>query len=150
AEADAHLARGHGHHDWREDLPVAGSPHAREGDQREVRAVEHQLEAQQDHERVAPRHHAERAEREDDRGDREVPGDIHRGGPTPSAIVPLEGGSGSSSGASPASGSAASSAPPRPPPWRPARTTAPTAAMSSRNEATSNTTRKRVSRSLPI
>jgi hypothetical protein len=36
------------------DLPVAVAPHARERDQREVGAVQHQLEAQQHHERVAP------------------------------------------------------------------------------------------------
>ena len=36
------------HDDDREDLAVAVAPHAREGDQREVGGVEHQLEAEQD------------------------------------------------------------------------------------------------------
>ena len=46
----------------REDLAVAVAPHAREGDQREVAAVEHQLQAEQHDQRVAPREHADRAE----------------------------------------------------------------------------------------
>src|SRR5262249_20888071 len=46
-EPDADLARRDRHHDDREDLAVAVTPHPRERDQREVRAVEHQLQAQQ-------------------------------------------------------------------------------------------------------
>src|SRR5271155_5404400 len=59
AEPDADLASGDGHHDQREDLPVAVAPHARERDEREVGAVEHELEAQQHHEGVAPGDHAD-------------------------------------------------------------------------------------------
>ena len=73
-----HLAGRDDHHDQREDLAVAVAPHAREGDQREVRRVEHQLEAEQDHERVAAREHAGGADAEDQRRDDEVPADAHQ------------------------------------------------------------------------
>ena len=60
----------------REDLPVAVVEVAREGDQREVRAVEHDLEREQDDQRVAPEQHAECADAEQEAGDAEVPGDV--------------------------------------------------------------------------
>src|ERR1700722_586671 len=146
AEADADLAGRDGHHDQRKDLTIAVTPHAREGDQREVGAVEHQLQAKQHDQRVAARHDAEGAEREDDRRDGEIPADAHwLRLPTPSAIVPVPWGRSRSSGviALPLS---SSSRPPR----RRASTTAPTAAISSRKEATSKASRKRVSSSLPM
>ena len=78
--------------------PSLVAPHPREPDQREVRGVEHQLEAEQDHERVAPDEHAAGADREDQRADREIPGDAHRSTtstpPPASAIVPVPGGRG--------------------------------------------------------
>ena len=85
AQPDAHLARRDGHHDQRQHLPVAVAPHARERDQREVRAVEHQLEAQQHDERIAPHDHADRAEREDDRRHGQIPADRHVGSRAPTA-----------------------------------------------------------------
>src|SRR3954454_21837359 len=77
AEADGDLAGGDDHDDDREDLAVAVAPHAAERDQREVRRVEHQLEAEQHDERVAARHHAGGADGEDDRAAGEVPADGH-------------------------------------------------------------------------
>src|SRR5215831_6815966 len=143
AEPDADLAGGDDHHDDRQDLPVAVPPHAREGDQSEVRPVEHQLQAKQHDQRIAPRHHAEGAGAEDDGRDGQVPGDAHRvRPPTPSAIVPVPSGRASGSGAYSIS-SRSSSIPPR----RRASTTPPTAAISSSIELTSNTSRKRVSSS---
>ncbi len=149
-EADADLAGGDGHHDEREDLAVAVAPHARERDQREVRAVEHQLQAEQHDQRVAAHDHADGAEREDDRRQRQVPGDRSsrprclpadalgdgRGCRRPSAM------GAELTRARRSSGRArrlASSMPPR----RRASTTPPTAATSSRNEAISNVSRKR-------
>ena len=51
----------------REDLAVLVAEPAGEGDQREVGGVEHQLEAEQDHERAAPDQHAGGADREEQR-----------------------------------------------------------------------------------
>ena len=53
--------------------PFADVPGER--DQREVRAVQHDLEREQDDQRVAPHEHAERADPEEEGGDAEVPGD---------------------------------------------------------------------------
>ena len=58
-----HLARRDDHDDDRNDLAVAVAVHAAEGDQREVARVEHQLDAEQHDERVAPREDAEGADR---------------------------------------------------------------------------------------
>src|SRR5262245_28172179 len=76
AEADAHLRGGHRHHREREDLAGAVVRVAREGDQGEVRSVQHDLEREQDDDRVAADQHAERADREQERGDADVPGDV--------------------------------------------------------------------------
>ena len=62
----------------RHDLAVAVAVHAAERDEREVRRVEHQLEAEQDHQRVALDEHAAGADAEDERRDDEVPGDAHQ------------------------------------------------------------------------
>jgi hypothetical protein len=51
--------------------------HARERDQREVAGIEHQLEAEQHHERVAAGEHAARADHEDERRQDEEPDDVH-------------------------------------------------------------------------
>ena len=58
--------------------PSPFGPHPREAEQREVAGVEHQLQAEQHDERVAAHEHADGAEREHQRGDDEVPGDVHR------------------------------------------------------------------------
>src|SRR5262249_36735350 len=52
---------------------------AREADQREVRAVQHDLEREQHDQRAAAQEDAERARREQERRDREVPGDVRAG-----------------------------------------------------------------------
>ena len=57
---------------WPEPSPLL----ARERDQGEVAAVEHDLEREQHDQRRAAQQHAERADREEDRADREVPGDV--------------------------------------------------------------------------
>src|SRR3954468_14510843 len=161
AEPDAHLAGGDDHDDDREDLPVDVAPHARERDERDVRRVQHELEAQQHDERVAAREHATGADAEHERRDDEVPVQVHRtgspvpaGGPssrcsgvpvrpsTASAIVPTPGGRRNAIALTRVSSSWM-------PPRRRARTTAPTAAMSSRYDATSNATRNFVRSAWP-
>src|SRR5438874_1628753 len=76
AEPDADLRGRDCHHGQREDLARAVVPVARERDQREVAGVEHQLEREQHDERVAADEDAERADPEQDGGDRDVPGDV--------------------------------------------------------------------------
>src|SRR3954451_9057615 len=75
-EADDDLRRGDGHHGDREDLPGAVAQVPRVPDQREVPAVQHDLEREQDDDRVSQEEDAERAGREQERGDAQVPGDI--------------------------------------------------------------------------
>src|SRR5215213_12033985 len=150
AEADGHLAGGDDHDDQREDLPVAVAVHARERDEREVGGVEHQLDAEQDHERVAPHQHAGDSDGEDQRRDDQVPLHAHRfGSPPASIIVPV--GASMRVPASPRMTSATeisrgSSRPLR----RRARMTAPTAAISRSSEAPSKATRNFVRNSRPI
>src|SRR3954447_11856158 len=75
AQPDADLRRGDRHDGEREDLAgaVAGLP--RERDQREVGAVQHDLEREQHDERVPADEDAERAGAEEEAGEREIPGD---------------------------------------------------------------------------
>src|SRR4051794_30536391 len=152
AEPDGDLAGGHDHHDQREDLPLLVALRAREGDEREVARVEHQLEAEQDDQRVAAGEDAPESDAEHQRRDDEVPLDAHRcGGPPASSsvprsaspTVPLYCGSRMRSATEI---SRASSSPVR----RRARMTAPTAAISSSSEAASKARRKSVRNSLPI
>src|SRR5215208_27005 len=75
-EAHDDLRGGYRHDRQREDLPVAVPLKARERDQGEVAAVEHDLDREQHDQRVAPDEHAERADREQRAGYREVPGDV--------------------------------------------------------------------------
>src|SRR5437867_155514 len=56
----------------REDQPPEVAVEAGEGHQVDVHGVEHQLDPEQDPDRVAPREDAEEADREDQRGEREV------------------------------------------------------------------------------
>src|SRR5919106_1611843 len=139
------------HHDQGEDLSVLVPVRAREGHEREVAGVEHQLQAQQDHQRVAPDQDPAGADAEHQRRDDEVPLHAHRpGGPSTSIIVPASPPVTWSRLPvrirSPTEISRVSSRPVR----RRARTTAPTAAISSRIDATSNASRKSVSSSRPI
>ncbi len=60
AEPDDDLAGGDDHHDQGEDLALLVADHAAEGDQGEVAGVQHQLEAEQDHERAAADEDADR------------------------------------------------------------------------------------------
>src|SRR5450759_512368 len=76
-QPDRHLAGRHHHHDQSKDLAVGAAPHAREGDQREIGGIEHQLEAEQDDQWVGPREHAGGADAEDQRRDDQVPADRH-------------------------------------------------------------------------
>src|SRR5262245_19831084 len=76
AEPDADLRGGDRHHGEREDLAGAVVEVARERDQREVARVEHQLEREQHDERVASDEDAERADSEQEGGERDVPGDV--------------------------------------------------------------------------
>src|SRR5215213_1319309 len=150
AEADGHLAGGDDHDDQREHLSVPVPVHARERDEREVGRVEQQLDAEQDHERVAPHEHAGDPDREDQRRDDEVPLHAHRCGSPPASIMVPRGAS-IRVPASPRMTSATeisrgSSRPLR----RRARMTAPTAAISSSSDAASKATRKVVRNRRPI
>src|SRR5712664_806485 len=82
-DGEAHGGLGGGHGDDEEDGGVAaqearlggGAPHQREpreGEEGEVHRVEHQLDAHQDDEGIAPQHHAHPAEREEDRAEEQV------------------------------------------------------------------------------
>src|SRR4051794_6333182 len=150
AEADGDLAGGHDHHDQREDLAVAVAVHARERDQREVGRVEHELQAEEDHERVAPDEHAAGPDREDQGRHDEVPVEAHRFASPPASIIVPAGASirvpASPRMTSETEISRGSSRPLR----RRARITAPTAAMSSSSDAISNTTRNFVRKRRPI
>ena len=125
-EADDDLGGGDGHHGEREDLAVDAAVQARERDQGEVRGVEHDLEREQHDQRAAPQEHARRADREEDRGDDEVPGDVRAVTSAPGHRAPC---------------SARVCVP---------RTTPPTAATSSTIEVISNASRWSVRKMRPI
>src|SRR3954471_8142873 len=74
-ESHAHLRCGDCHYGEREDLSGAVVRVPREGDQREIGPVQHDLEREQDDQRVTADEHAERTNCEKERGDAEVPGD---------------------------------------------------------------------------
>ena len=60
----------HDHHE-REDLALLAVEETAVGDQRNVGGVEHQLDAHEDNDRVAPDEHAHGADREQERGEPE-------------------------------------------------------------------------------
>src|SRR5688572_17092168 len=140
AEADDDLAGCDHHHHQGEDLAVGVADHPREGDERQVARVQHQLEAEQDHQRAAPDQHASGADREQKRGQDEVPLDGHQAAPPVgsdgSAVVERSGVCrlGRPCGSC----------------RRPASTTAATAASSSRIDAASNAIRNFSSSSSPM
>ena len=70
------------HHHEREHLLLLVARRARERDQGEVARVQHQLEAEQDHQRAAPDEHPAGADREQQRREDEVPGDVHQAAPS--------------------------------------------------------------------
>src|SRR5690242_7664118 len=57
-ESDDHLGRGHHHHEEGHDLAVQRTVDPRERDQRQVHRVQHQLDAHEHDDRVAPDQHA--------------------------------------------------------------------------------------------
>src|SRR5690606_20853689 len=71
-QADHDLRGGHHHHEEGDDLTVQVAVHAGERDERQVRRVQHQLDAHEHHERVAAHEHAERPDGEQDRRERQV------------------------------------------------------------------------------
>src|SRR5439155_26327090 len=89
AKPDDNLGGCDGHHGQREYLPVAVVQVASEGDEGEVSSVEHDLEREQDDERVAADQHAERAHAEQEAGDGQIPRSArsHHSDGTSSAVV---------------------------------------------------------------
>src|SRR6266496_3090154 len=81
-EPDDHLGRGHHHHEEGHDLPVERTVDPREGDQRQVDRVEHQLDAHEHDDRVAPDQHADRADGEQQGRQQEVDGWGHEDSPS--------------------------------------------------------------------
>src|SRR5207244_4013929 len=75
-EADHDFGRSDGHHRDREDLPVLAPVQPRERDQQQVRGVEHDLDREQDDQRRAAEHDAERAGREEQSAEHDVPLDV--------------------------------------------------------------------------
>src|SRR5260370_1469694 len=75
-QPDDRLSRGHGHRHEREQLAVEVLKLARESDQRQVGGVEHQLDADQDDQRVPAHEHAYCPEDEQDRGQEKEPGRV--------------------------------------------------------------------------
>src|SRR5918998_4520750 len=71
-EADDDLRGGDDHDEERHDLAVESAGGPGERDQRQVHRVEHQLDAHEDDDRVAPHEDAHSADREQDRGEHEV------------------------------------------------------------------------------
>src|SRR6478672_2089878 len=95
-EPDHDLGGGDDHHEEGGDLSVEVAVLPGEGDQREVRGVEHQLHAHEHHDRVAPGEDPDTADREQDRREHDVRRDAHRwsssvaagAGPWPGAVWP--------------------------------------------------------------
>src|SRR3954453_15096771 len=86
-EPDDHLGRGHHHHEEGGDLAVEVAVLLGEGDECEVRGVEHQLDAHEHDDRVAPRQHAHAADREQDPGEDDVRRDVHWWSPPVAGVV---------------------------------------------------------------
>src|ERR1700730_15909890 len=85
-EADRRLRRGHGQHEHGEDLPDEIVQEIGEGDEVDVDGEQHQLDRHQnDDDVLAVQEDAEDAEREQDRGDREIvsEADLEHFGQTP-------------------------------------------------------------------
>src|SRR5450759_102485 len=75
-ETDHRLSRRDRHRHEREQLSLDVLELSRENDQREVDRVEHQLDADEDDQRVAADQHACRADREEDRAEDQEPGGV--------------------------------------------------------------------------
>src|SRR5687767_14654572 len=81
AEADHDLGRGHDEHEEHDRLSADVVEVLGEGDEREVHGVEHQLDAHEHHQGVAPHHQANRTDGEEERAQHQIPGRrrLHRG-----------------------------------------------------------------------
>src|SRR4051794_17162402 len=82
-QPDHDLGRGDDHDEERDELAVDRARGPGEGDQGQVHRVEHQLDAHEHDDRVAPHQHADGADGEQDRGQHQVVGDGHRGAASP-------------------------------------------------------------------
>src|SRR5919112_1069019 len=76
------LGRRDEHHEQRDDLAVQRPPHAGEGDEGEVGRVEHELDAHEYDDRVAPQQEGRGADREQDRRQVQVGVQAHRRPPS--------------------------------------------------------------------
>src|SRR4051812_24034212 len=76
-EPDDDLGCGDDHDEEGHHLAVEGAVDPREGHQAEVDGVEHQLDAHEHHDRVAPHQHADGADGEQQRGQQQVVGGTH-------------------------------------------------------------------------
>src|SRR5216683_8343601 len=76
-EADHDLRGGHHHHEERDDMAVQVAVQPGERDEREIGRVQHQLNAHEDDDRVAPHEHAHAADHEEDHGERHVMSRAH-------------------------------------------------------------------------
>src|SRR5215469_16268830 len=85
-QPDDYLRGGDHHHEERDHLAVELAVHARESDERQVDRVQHELDAHEDDQRVAADEHPDRADHEEDHGERHVVSRAHDGG----ASCPLE------------------------------------------------------------
>src|SRR5690606_7805304 len=81
-EADGGLGGGYAHHEEHQDMPGDVAEGLAERHQREVHRVQHQLDGEEDHDGVPAQQHAEHADREEHRAEREVPveREVHGGG----------------------------------------------------------------------
>src|SRR5690554_1057975 len=77
-QPDDHLGGRDDHDEERHHLAREVAVHPRERHERQVGRVEHELDAHEDDDRVAPDEHGQRADREQDRGEHEVVREVHR------------------------------------------------------------------------
>src|SRR3954452_13528389 len=77
-QPDDHLGGRDDHDEERHDLAVEGAVHAAERHQGQVDGVEHQLDRHEDEDRVAAQQNAQRADREQQRGEEQVVARVHR------------------------------------------------------------------------
>src|SRR5215471_1959864 len=127
-QPDDHFRGGDHHHEERGHLAVHLAVHARETDERQVDRVQHELDAHEDDQRVAADEHPDRADHEEDHGERHVVSRAHDGGascppesvpspsgaPGPDGWAGLAGPAGSAPAASRRASLTASRAPGRP------------------------------------
>src|SRR5690606_9997311 len=85
-EADDDLRRRDDHDEEREHLPGHVAVHAGERDEREVGRVGHELDAHEHDDRVAAQQHGRGADREEDRREHEVVGELHQS--SPASVAP--------------------------------------------------------------